>query len=214
MSNIGRLPVKVPSDIKIDFIDNDTNLIVKGPFGSLTTNPIAGISYEYLKESQQIKIKLKDSKLKKNWGLARTLLANHIKGVSKGFQLTLNLVGVGYKAQLGQSVNGRPIPVIETEHKEKFGDNYKEHLNQTLEGQPKVQNLTLKLGLSHDVYLDIPENITVKCPDNSTIVLRGNQKDLLSQFAAKIRSYRLPEPYKGKGILFKGEIVRRKQGKN
>ena len=214
MSNIGRLPIKVPSDIKINFINNNANLVVKGPFGSLTTKSIDGISYKYIKESQQIKIELKNSKLKKNWGLARTLLANQIKGVSKGFQLTLNLVGVGYKAQLGQSVNGRPIPVIEAEHKEKYGDDYKQYLNQTLEGQTKIQNLTLKLGLSHDVYLDIPSDVTVKCPNNSTITLRGNQKDLLSQFAAKIRSYRLPEPYKGKGILFKDEIVRRKQGKN
>ena len=133
MSNIGRFPIKVPSDIKINFIDNNANLVVKGPFGSLTTKSIDGISYKYIKESQQIKIELKNSKLKKNWGLARTLLANQIKGVSKGFQLTLNLVGVGYKAQLGQSVNGRPIPVIEAEHKEKYGDDYKQYLNQTLE---------------------------------------------------------------------------------
>ena len=214
MSNIGRLPIKVPSDIKIDFIDNNTNISIKGPFGSLTTTSIEGISYEYSKDSQQIRIQLTNPKLKKNWGLARTLLANHIKGVSRGFQLTLDLVGVGYKAQLGHSVNGQPIPVLETEYKEKYGDTYKEYLNKVLEGQSKVQNLTLKLGFSHDIYLDIPENVEVECPNNSTILLKGNQKDLLSQFAAKIRSYRLPEPYKGKGILFKNEVVRRKQGKN
>merc|ERR1712118_571355 len=138
-----------------------TVISTTGPYGSLTTNPINGIYYEYLEDSQQIKVKLVNPKLKKNWGLARTLLANQIKGVSKGFQLTLNLIGVGYKAQLGQSVNGRPIPVIEAEHKEKYGDDYKQYLNQTLEGQTKIQNLTLKLGLSHDVYLDIPSDVTV-----------------------------------------------------
>jgi large subunit ribosomal protein L6 len=214
MSNIGRLPIKVPSDIKLDFINNNTVISTTGPYGSLTTNPINGIYYEYLEDSQQIKVKLVNPKLKKNWGLARTLLANNIKGVSRGFQLTLNLVGVGYKAQLGQSVNGQPVPVIEAEYKAKYGDTYKDHLNKMMENQPTVQNLTLKLGFSHDIFLDIPQGITVKCPNNSTILLTGTEKDLLSQFAAKIRSYRLPEPYKGKGILFKGETVRRKQGKN
>ena len=83
-----------------------------------------------------------------------------------------------------------------------------------MEGQEKVQNLTLKLGFSHDIHLDIPENVTVECPGNSTITLIGIKKDDLAQFAAKVRSYRLPEPYKGKGILFKDETIRRKQGKN
>lgn len=213
MSNIGRLPIKVPSDIKVNFIDNNT-LSVEGPIGSITTTSIDGISYEYLENSNQVIVQLTNPKLKKNWGLARTLLANYIRGVSRGFRLTLNLVGVGYKAQLGQSVNGRPLPLIEAEHKAKYGDNYKKYLSETLEGQEKVQNLTLKLGFSHDIYLDIPENVTVECSTNSTITLIGTKKDHLAQFAAKIRSYRLPEPYKGKGILFKDETIRRKQGKN
>ena len=78
---------------------------------------------------------------------------------------------------------------------------------------PESKQLILKLGFSHEIILDILESIQVSCPNYSTLVLTGNEKDILAKFAAKIRSYRLPEPYKGKGIKFRNEIIRRKEGK-
>lgn len=214
MSYIGRLPIKIPSGVNIQILNNNTTISIEGPYGSKRTSTIEGISYKYIEETNQILVVAKSPKFKNFWGLARTLLSNHIQGVSRGFRLTLNLVGVGYKVQLGQSVDGQPLPTLEAKYKEKYGDNFKNHLNKYLEGKDLVQNLTLKLGFSHDIYLDIPEGVTVICPKYSSLTLEGNQKDVLSQFASQIKSYRLPEPYKGKGILFKDEIIRRKQGKN
>jgi len=214
MSYIGRLPIKVPSGVNIKLSNEDTSILIEGPYGSKTTSFIEGITYKYSEDSQQIFVLAKSSKYKNFWGLARTLLSNHIQGVSRGFRLTLDLVGVGYKVQLGQSIEGQPLPLLEAKFKEKYGDDFKSHLDEAIKGKEILQNLTLKLGFSHDIYLDIPQGVTVICPKYSSLTLTGNQKDILSQFAAKIRSYRLPEPYKGKGILFKNEVVRRKQGKN
>jgi len=214
MSYIGRLPIKVPSGVNVAISSDKRTVSIEGVHGSKKTSSIEGITYEYLEKSQQINVLMESPKLKRFWGLARTLLSNHIQGVSKGFRLTLNLVGVGYKVQLGQSIDGQPLPLLESKYKEKYGDNFKPHLKRMIKGKNKVDNLVLKLGFSHDIYLDIPEGITVSCPKYSTLILTGNQKDTLSQFAAQIRNYRLPEPYKGKGILFQNEVIRRKQGKN
>lgn len=214
MSYIGRLPIKIPSGVSITLSENNTSISIEGSHGSKKISPIQGISYKYLKDSQQIFVQTKSPKFKNFWGLARTLLSNHLQGVSRGFRLTLNLVGVGYKVQLGHSVEGQPLPILEAKYKEKYGENFKVHLDQDIEGKELIQNLILKLGFSHEIYLEIPEGVGVTCPHYSTLTLAGNQKDILSQFAAQIRSYRLPEPYKGKGILFKDESIRRKQGKN
>lgn len=214
MSYIGRLPIKIPSGVNINLSEKNTTISIEGPYGSKKVSPIEGVSYKYVEDSQQIFVLIKSSKFKNFWGLARTLLSNHIQGVSRGFRLTLNLVGVGYKVQLGQSVDGQPLPILEAKYKEKYGDDFKVHLDEAIKGKDRIQNLILKLGFSHEIYLDIPEGVTVICPKYSSLTLVGNQKDVLSQFAAQIRSYRLPEPYKGKGILFKDEVIRRKQGKN
>ena len=214
MSYIGRLPIKIPSGVSIKVLNNNKIISIEGPHGSKTSPLIRGITYNYVEDSQQVFVISQSSKFKNFWGLARTLLSNNIQGVSRGFRLTLDLVGVGYKVQLGQSLDGQPLPLLEAKYKEKYGDNFKKFLDEYIKGKELVQNLTLKLGFSHDIYLDIPEGVTVICPKYSSLTLVGNQKDTLSQFAAKIRSYRLPEPYKGKGVLFKNEVIRRKQGKN
>lgn len=214
MSYIGRLPIKIPSGVSIKVLNNNKIISIEGPYGSKTSPLIRGITYNYVEDSQQVFVISQSSKFKNFWGLARTLLSNNIQGVSRGFRLTLDLVGVGYKVQLGQSLDGQPLPLLEAKYKEKYGDNFKKFLDEYIKGKELVQNLTLKLGFSHDIYLDIPEGVTVICPKYSSLTLVGNQKDTLSQFAAKIRSYRLPEPYKGKGVLFKNEVIRRKQGKN
>ena len=214
MSYIGRLPVKVPANVSIDISTDNKSVYVKGPLGSKQTFEIPGVSYDYSDESKQkISVQIENKKFKKFWGLARTQVADLIKGVSRGFSITLDLVGVGYKAEMGESLNGRPLPLLEEELINKYGNQSKTRLDELVKTGEKTPNLTLKLGFSHDI-LNIPAGVSVKCPNYSQIVLEGNDKNTLSQFAADIRKFRRPEPYKGKGILFKGEVVQRKQGKN
>ena len=215
MSYIGRLPVKVPANVSIDISTDNKSVYVKGPLGSKQTSEIPGVSYDYSDESKQkISVQIENKKFKKFWGLARTQVADLVKGVSRGFSITLDLVGVGYKAEMGESLNGRPLPLLEEELTNKYGNQSKTRLDELVKTGEKTPNLTLKLGFSHDIFLNIPAGVSVKCPNYSQIVLEGNDKNTLSQFAADIRKFRRPEPYKGKGILFKGEVVQRKQGKN
>jgi large subunit ribosomal protein L6 len=110
-------------------------------------------------------------------GLTRSLIANMIAGVSKGFMRKLEIVGVGYKAEM------------------------------------KGKHLMLSLGFSHPILLAMPENITASCPSATEIVIEGADKELVGLVAAKIRSFRKPEPYKGKGVRYSGEYVRKKAGK-
>ena len=109
--------------------------------------------------------------------MQRTLVSNLVEGVTQGFSKTLNITGVGYRAQ----AQGR--------------------------------KLKLQLGYSHDVDLDVPEGLEVKTPDQTTIEVSGIDKQAVGQFAAEIRRWRKPEPYKGKGIKYRGEYVFRKEGK-
>ena len=129
----------------------------------------------------------------KIWGTFRSVIANTIIGVSQGFQINLKIVGVGYRAS---------VECIKTEKDGKDGKDEK-----------KGNMLVLKLGFSHLINLEIPKTINVTCPKPTRLILRSNNLSELMQYAAKIRSYKQPEPYKGKGILYKGEKIRRKEGK-
>ena len=182
MSYIGRLPIKIPEEVSVLVAKDNKSVTVKGPHGELSVVEISGITYNTDPEETMLHVSLEDKKHKRFWGLARTLVANNIIGVSRQFTLKLELVGVGYRAELLKEEN---------------------------------RVLELQLGFSHNILLDIPEGITVECDPKKkiSIVLIGNNKDLLSQFAAKIRSFRPPEPYKGKGIKFVNESIRRKEGK-
>jgi large subunit ribosomal protein L6 len=182
MSYIGRLPIKIPEEVSILVEKDNKSITVKGPHGELSVAEISGITYNTNPEETMLNVSLEDKKYKRFWGLARTLVANNIIGVSRQFTLKLELIGVGYRAELLKEEN---------------------------------RVLELQLGFSHNILLDIPEGITVECDPKKkiSIVLIGNNKDLLSQFAAKIRSFRPPEPYKGKGIKFVNESIRRKEGK-
>lgn len=180
MSRIGKLPIAVPASVKIEIGAN--NLIsASGPKGSLSQ-----------KIDPEIIVKLTDGELilerpteqkrhKALHGLYRSLLFNLVKGVSEGFELKQELVGVGYKA--------------------------------TATGQL----LDLVIGYSHEVIMELPTEVKVETltekGKNPIITLSSNDKQLLGQVAAKIRSLRAPEPYKGKGIRFVNEVVRRKAGK-
>jgi len=180
MSRIGNLPIKIPQGVSID-ISADNIVTVKGKLGQLT---------QFIHPSVKINIdgdtltltRTNDEKQTRMYhGLYRALLNNMVTGVSEGFTKTLELVGVGYKAQA------------------------------------QGQILELSLGFSHNVLFELPPEITVTTVTergaNPKIILKSFDKQLLGQVAAKIRSLRKPEPYKGKGVKYQGEYIRRKAGK-
>ena len=175
MSRIGKKPVAIPGGVTAT-IDNGT-LSVKGPKGTLTLGLSDLIDYKV--EEGEILVKpANDSKQARAfWGMQRTLVSNLVEGVTAGFTKTLDIKGVGYRA----NAQGR--------------------------------NLKLQLGYSHDVDLPVPEGLEVKTPDQTTIEVSGIDKQAVGQFAAEIRRWRKPEPYKGKGIAYRGEYIFRKEGK-
>jgi len=175
MSRIGKLPITIPKDVEVNYIDS--KITVKGKFGTLETKIPDKI--EIKQDNNVINVILKNEirSLRSLHGLYRTLINNMIIGVSEQFQVTLVLKGVGYRA----AVQGKEI--------------------------------VLNLGYSHPVNIEIPEAISVEVVQNTTINLKSCDKELLGLFAANIRVWRRPEPYKGKGILYKDEQILRKAGK-
>ena len=176
MSRIGKLPITIPANVDVNY--NNSEITVKGTFGILQTNIPDGIYV--IQDRDQLKIQLtKDTKnVRALHGLYRTLINNMVTGVSKQFELTLTLKGVGYRA----TVQGKEI--------------------------------VLSLGYSHPIKIDIPTTVSVEIVQNTTINLKSCNKELLGLFAANIRAWRKPEPYKGKGILYKNEQIIRKAGKS
>jgi large subunit ribosomal protein L6 len=181
MSRIGKLPIEIPGGVTVK-VDENKLVTVKGVLGELSQKVDPEI--DVIIEGTQILVKRpSDSKNHRAMhGLYRSLINNMVEGVSKGFQLKLELVGVGYRA----------------------------------ENQGQV--LQLVLGYSHHIYLQLPPEVKVEAVtdkrSNPTITLKSYDKQLLGHVAAKIRSFRMPEPYKGKGIKFVGEQIRRKAGKS
>ena len=175
MSRIGKVPVAIPSGVTAA-IENGV-LSVKGPKGNLTLGMREEISYAIDGETIVIKPANATKAARAFWGMQRTLVSNLVQGVTEGFTKTLEITGVGYRANAQ-------------------GD-----------------KLKLQLGYSHDVDLDIPEGLDVKTPDQTTIHISGIDKQAVGQFAAEIRQWRKPEPYKGKGIKYRGEYIFRKEGK-
>jgi len=181
MSRIGKLPIAIPAGVEIKV--SDTNLVtVKGKLGELSqqVDPKITIRIEDNTVFVQRGTDAKDERSKH--GLYRALLSNMIKGVSEGFTIVQEMVGVGYKAvATGQA-------------------------------------LELSLGFSHNLVLELPKEVIVQATadkgKNPTIILKSHDKQLLGQVASKIRSFRKPEPYKGKGIRFQGEEIKKKAGKS
>jgi large subunit ribosomal protein L6 len=181
MSRIGKLPIELPKGVELTISNGLVS--VKGPKGNLVqeidTNSVS-INIDGSTVTVNRASEAKDHRAKH--GLYRALIANMIKGVSQGFTIEQELVGVGYKA----TNNG--------------------------------QLLELSLGYSHNVVFNLPSEVKVKTATekgkNPVITLESADKQLLGQVAAKIRSLRKPEPYKGKGIKFVGEVLRRKAGKS
>ncbi len=175
MSKIGKKPIDIPAGITVS-ADGNNNVVVKGPKGELSVTIDSIIKVE-VKDNQVVLSPKKETK-KANalWGLSRSLIANMIYGIEKGYEKELELQGVGYKVT------------------------------------QKGNDLELNLGFSHPVSFKAPEGIEFKVEKNK-ITISGIDKQLVGQVAADIRSLKKPEPYKGKGIRYVGEQVRRKVGK-
>ena len=181
MSRIGKLPISVPAGVTIQV--NDENVVtVKGPLGELTQKVDPKISIAIENGTVELKRSSDEKSQKAMHGLYRSLVNNMVVGVSKGYEVKLELVGVGYRAEV--------LP------------------NNVLD---------LVLGFAHHIYLQVPPEVKVEAKSdkraNPVVTLTSNDKQLIGQVAAKIRSFRKPEPYKGKGIKFVGEELRRKAGK-
>ncbi|NUO62400.1 MAG: 50S ribosomal protein L6 [Gemmatimonadaceae bacterium] len=175
MSRIGKKPIPVPKGVTVTLEGNTVK--VKGPKGELqrTVHPELSVALE--NNELTVGRPSEETRHKALHGLTRTLVANMVEGTSKGFQKTLELVGVGYKAE-----------------KRPYG-------------------LQLALGFSHPVEYRAPKGITLSAPQPTVIVIDGADKEVVGQVAAEIRSIRPPEPYKGKGVKYQGEQIRRKAGK-
>lgn len=180
MSRIGKLPISIPAGVEVNI--NGNVVEVKGKMGALTQE-VDGKNIEVKVEDSNILVsRLNDSKdASSKHGLYRSLINNMVIGVSEGFKIVQELVGVGFRA--------------------------------TNQGQV----LDLSLGYSHHIYFQVPSEVNVETVSekgkNPLVILTSADKQLVGQVAAKIRSLRKPEPYKGKGVRFQGEEIRRKAGK-
>ncbi len=176
MSRVGKKPIEVPADVTVT-IGQNNDVTVKGPKGELTRTFNADIKIE-LEGNVVTLTRPSESKDHRTiHGTTRALLANMVEGVSKGFERSLELVGVGYRASL------------------------------------QGEKLVLNVGLSHPVEFTPEAGLVVEVPTNTKIIIRGINKERVGALASNIRQVRPPEPYKGKGIRYEGEVVRRKEGK-
>ena len=175
MSRIGRMPIAIPAGVTVDIAENN-KVTVKGPKGTLER--VLPEEMEIKKDGEAVVVSRPNDlkKMKSLHGLTRTLINNMVVGVTDGYTKTLEVNGVGYRAQ-------------------KSG-----------------KKLTLHLGYSHPVEMEDPEGLEAVVEDNK-IIVKGIDKEKVGQYAAEIRDKRRPEPYKGKGIKYADEVIRRKVGK-
>jgi large subunit ribosomal protein L6 len=175
MSRIGKKPIVVPAGVTLG-IDGQT-VSVKGPKGELSWTVSDAVTLSFENGELTFAPREDTSRARAMWGLSRTLVNNMVVGVTVGYERTLELVGVGYRAAL------------------------------------KGSALSMQLGFSHDVEVAAPNGVTFQVPRPVEIRITGIDKQLVGETAARIRKIRPPEPYKGKGVRFMGEKVRRKEGK-
>ena len=177
MSKIGKINISVPEKVKVAMNGNMLN--IDGPLGKKSLKIDTEIFDLDINPEKYISIRPKkiNDETKRLWGMNRSLVNNAVIGTSKGYEKTLELVGVGYRALL------------------------------------KDKELSLQLGFSHDIKFDIPENIKITIEKQTILKISGSDKQLVGAVTSKIKSYRLPEPYKGKGIKEVGQYILRKEGK-
>lgn len=177
MSRVAKAPVVFAANVEVTLAEGA--ITVKGPKGTLTQKINRLVSITKSKEHNQLEFApaAVDPKAWAQAGTARALVSNMVHGVTEGFTVALELVGVGYRAQA------------------------------------KDKSITLSLGFSHPIEYDLPEGVVVETPTNTSIILKGVDKQILGQVASEIRAFRPPEPYKGKGVRYAGEQVARKEAK-
>ncbi|KAF8073599.1 ribosomal protein L6, alpha-beta domain-containing protein [Lyophyllum atratum] len=188
VSHIGREPIKFPANVTLT--PSSTTLSITGPLGT-TSVPLQPYMKIEFPEQNVMAVSVEDAEVKAQrqmWGTTRTLIFNAITGMTEGFSVPLYLVGVGYRVALEDDPRG------------------------TADGG-NGQRLNMKLGYSHSVFVPIPTHIKAEVPSPTKITLACTDKHLLGLFAAKVRSYRKPEPYKGKGIFIGNEQIRIKSVK-
>ncbi len=175
MSRVGKHPVPIPAGVTIDL--KGQHLKAKGKRGELEFTVHDDVSVVREGEALVFKPRGESRRARMQWGTARNLASNLVRGVSEGFTINLEINGVGYRAQAD------------------------------------AKNLKLQLGFSHDVEIPIPTGIQIKAVKPTEIEITGADRQRVGQIAAEIRSLRPPEPYKGKGIKYSTETIRRKEGK-
>ncbi len=176
MSRLGKTPIPLPKGVEVK-AEKDGAVKIKGPKGQLELNLPLGLNVKV--EADEVIMECDEKKIRNKafYGLYRSLLKNDIAGVANGYEIKLNLIGVGYRANVQGS------------------------------------KLDLQLGFSHPTWLTIPKGLEVAVDKGTTIVIKGASKKDVGQFAANIRAIKPPEPYKGKGIRYENEYVRKKEGK-
>jgi len=176
MSRIGYKVIDLPENVEVT-VDENNHVVVKGPKGELsyTFNPELTIEVKDGQVTVERPNELK--KFKQLHGTTRALIANMVQGVSEGYKIELEIIGLGYRAAL------------------------------------QGNKLVLNIGYSHPVEFDMRDGVTIEVPNQTNIAVSGIDKQKVGEFAANIRATRKPEPYKGKGIRYKGEQVVRKEGK-
>ena len=177
MSKIGKINISIPEKVKVALSGNIIN--IEGPLGKKSMNIDLEIFDLNINDGKDITIKPKkiDKHSKRLWGMNRSLINNAIIGSSIGYQKTLELVGVGYRASL------------------------------------KDKQLNLQLGFSHDINFDIPDGVKILVEKQTILKVSGSDKQQVGMVVSKIKSFRKPEPYKGKGIKETGQYILRKEGK-
>ncbi|SIS66241.1 50S ribosomal protein L6 [Phaeovulum vinaykumarii] len=175
MSRIGKKPVELPSGVTASV--SGQTIEVKGPKGTRSFTATDDVTITIDGSSVTVTPRGTSKRARQQWGMARSMVANLVTGVTTGFKKELEIQGVGYRAQMQGNV------------------------------------LKLSLGYSHEVNFEVPAGVTVTAPKQTEIVVEGIDQQVVGQVAANIREWRAPEPYKGKGIRYRGEFIFRKEGK-
>jgi large subunit ribosomal protein L6 len=175
MSRVGKKPIEIPSGVTVTV--NGNTVTVKGPKGELTRTFHPDMTIKVEDNVITVTRPSDEKRHRALHGTTRSLLANMVEGVSKGYEKALELVGVGYRAA------------------------------------KQGKKLVLNVGFSHPVEIEPEEGLEIEVPSQTKIVVKGADKQRVGELAANIRAVRPPEPYKGKGIRYEGEVVRRKEGK-
>lgn len=175
MSRVGKSPIVIPKDVKITV--STGSCLVEASKNKLALPIPPGITVEVVDKTIVVKRVSNSKQARSLHGTIRMLISNMVEGLTKGFKKELDILGVGYKAQM------------------------------------KGKVLVLNMGFSHPVEMSVPEGLKVSCAGNNKIIIEGIDKQMVGEFTAKIRKIYPPEPYKGKGIRYSGEEVRKKLGK-